>query len=368
MELILILLTMATKAIAFEQIFALNCGGKAHTDSDGIVYQPRNEKVRRYYWDVTTDTLDIRTVPNSDRPIYYSHEYTFYKDNPLIYHLPLESDGTFVLIAKLISRWGRGNCSINMKLNDIQLISNVDSFDLCGGSDNASDQYFYICVADKKLHCGNESSLVKDNQIRVEFSANSGVVIVAGLVMLKGTLGESQKLIGSATKATMLFDPLKTNSKCLAKTKENIKLQKFMEVSEQSLKNISHLNADIIISSIDSVSKANENTQVTILQEIKNIQKDECHGTNMKKIADHTKTIIKTLQSNVKQMKEMTLEGNKKFETLQADFKIFQTEQASMKLEISDVSRKLELILRLVGTNRDSFIYFDSPEIRYSEQ
>jgi hypothetical protein len=76
MKLILILMLMATKAIAFEQIYALNCGGEAHTDSDGIVYQTRSENVKRDNWDVTKDTYDIGTVPKSDKPIYYSCEYT----------------------------------------------------------------------------------------------------------------------------------------------------------------------------------------------------------------------------------------------------------------------------------------------------
>jgi RNase P subunit RPR2 len=320
-------------------------------------------------------------VPKSDRPIYYSFEYAKYDDNPLIYHLPLESDGTYVLIAKLINVNGQGYCSINMKLNDIELLWKVDPFDLCGGVNYGCDQYFYICVADKKLYYGNQTFLVKDNQIRVEFRANKYIVRVAGLVMLKGSLGESQKLIGSATKATMFFDPFKTNYNCLA-IEINLKLKKFMEISEQSLKNISNLNADIIISSIESVSKINEKTQVTILQEIKNIQNDQCHGTNMKiQFDDQTNKIIETLQSNVKINAEMILEGNKKVETLQADIKKVQTdiksiekiilegkaEQASMKLEMSDVSRKLELILGLVLTNRDSFIYFDSPEIGFSD-
>jgi Malectin domain len=376
MKLIILILTMATKAIAFEQIYALNCGGEAHTDSDGIVYQTRNEEKRRENRDVTIDTLDIGTVPKSDRPIYYSYEYAGSSDNPLIYHLPLESDGTYVLIAKLISLHFRGIRSINMKLNDIQLLSNVDPFDLCGGGMNGCDQYFYICVADKKLYYGNQSFLVKDNQIRVEFSAKKDYVRVAGLVMLKGSLGERKKLIGSATQATMFFDPLKTNSACLAEIKEKIELQNSMEISEQSLKNISNLNAN-------SVCKTNEN----ILQEIKNIQNDQCHGTNMKKLADQTNKIIETLQSNVKRNEEMTIEGNKKIETLQADIKKVQadnkevqadiksiektilevkSEQASMKLEMSDMAKKLDLLLNF-QTNRDSFIYFDSPEIGYSD-
>jgi Malectin domain len=319
MKIILILLTMTTKAIAFEQVYALNCAGKAHTDSDGIVYQTRNEKVERNYLDENSNKFDIGTVPKSDRPIYYSYEFAWYDDNPRIYHLPLESDGTYVLIAKLINTCFRGYCYINMKLNNIQLLSNVDPFDHCGGHYKGCDKYFYICVADKKLYYGNQSSLVKDNQIRVEISAYKNWVNVAGLVMLKGTLGEIQKLIGSATKATVIFDPLKKNSECLTEVERNtIKLQKFMEISEQSLKNISKLNADTIISSIDGVSEINDNPQVTVGQE-KNIQKDQCHGTNMQKqFADQTNKIIETLKSNVKRNEEMTLK--------------IQTEQANMKL------------------------------------
>jgi hypothetical protein len=47
MKAIIIILTMAMKAFAYEQMYALNCAGTAHTDSDGIVYQTRTANVRK---------------------------------------------------------------------------------------------------------------------------------------------------------------------------------------------------------------------------------------------------------------------------------------------------------------------------------
>jgi Malectin domain len=353
MKTILIILTINTSVIAFEQIYAKNCGGTGHTDSDGIIYQRRSVVPPLSY--IGWINFNIGSVPVSDRSIYYTVEYSRIGKNPLIYQLPLASDGLYVLIAKFSSDCDPDSCYINMKLNDIQLLSNVDQVGLCGGFLRSCDKYFYICVSNKKVYYENRSFLVKDDEIRVEFSANQGEVDVAGLVLLKGSLGERQKLNSSATNETLHFDQLNTNSECLADLDKK-KLQKNTEtVSDQC----SNLNA-VIQTSFENLCINNDNTQVTVLREIQNSQKEQCTEPNMAIKFDE-------FESKVKRIEEMVLEGNKIVKTdnlkLQADIDRIEETILKVQAEQTEIGNKLDLLLKL-QVNTDSFIYFDSPEMR----
>jgi Malectin domain len=362
MKFILIILTITMKVIAFEQIYAVNSGGEAHTDSDGIIYQTQTENKNRENYNVNLYSFDIGSVPASDKPIYFTTERSEFS---LTYDLPLVSDGLYVLIAKIMSRRGQGSAFISAKLNDIQLISNADPFVLCGGEGYICDKYFYICVADKKIYYENQSSLVEDYQIRVEFSANEDWVRVAGLVMLKGTVGEHQKLIGSATKETMHFNSSNTNLVCLVK-EEIINLQKNMKsISNQSLKNISHMNAEIV-SSIENVLNVSEKAQATLLSEIQSIQTEQCNGSNIKILFNLLESkIVEILQAENRkvqtEVKQMTLEGHRNVETRIEEFTLkVQAEQAALKHAMEAISKKLDLLLNLQTST-------DSPEIRNSD-
>jgi Malectin domain len=111
---VIIILTMAVKVIAFDQIFAINAGGAAHTDEDGIIYQERDSK--HGFWDqLSQNTLHMGTVPESDKNIYRYYEY---KDHsPINYHLPLENDGLYVLIAKFTCSFNAERLTSHITLN-----------------------------------------------------------------------------------------------------------------------------------------------------------------------------------------------------------------------------------------------------------
>jgi Malectin domain len=350
MKLMLLVLAMVTKVIAFEQIYAVNCGGLAHTDMDGITYQP---KTKGHYYK-TNWRFDVDTVPSSDKLIYSSYEYASNYSNPLIYHLPLRSDGLYVLIAKFRT-FSKSVSTISMKLNDIHLISNVDQNHLCGENVKSCDKYFFICVSDNKLNHNNQSSLVKDNQIHVEFSANKGFVSVAGLVLLKGSIGERQKLQSSATKDTMYFNPFHTNSKCVAKYVQN------SGIIDQSLKNISNMHAETVSSIKSSVHEANKHT----LSEIQSIQKQQCKGsnnTNMNNIEfDNLKIKIdRAIEIGLTQQTDMKkIEADIK--SIEADIKRIdiialkvETAQANMNSQITDVTTKLDDILSFLSKSAEN--------------
>jgi Malectin domain len=214
MKSVLLLLTMATYVIAFEQIIAINSGGEAQTDADGIVYQKYDQNPG-VWWNV----LELGNVPESDRDIYRLIHNTNKPLSPIKYDIPLKSDGFYLLIAKFSYAWYERRETQSMVLNNqIQLLSNVSLVDLCGGNGKICDVYYYFCVSDKTLYYKNQSVLIQNEKIHIEIRPVIGFANIAGLVLLKGTLGEHQKLVSSATSELVNFDPLNTvntNSKCL---------------------------------------------------------------------------------------------------------------------------------------------------------
>jgi Malectin domain len=208
---LILLLTMAIRVIAYEQIYAINAGGKQdHTDSDGIHYEKKTA-ADTVKW---SSTLDFDNVPESDKPIYQYVDY----GAKIKYDLPIKSDGLYVLIAKFsYANYKNTNFEIlNVSLNhDLPLLSNVDQFLQCGGFGKICDKYFYFCVSDQKLYYKDQSSLIQNKKIDIEIRQVKNSASIAGLVLLKGSLGEKRKLISSATREEMYFDPLKTHPKCL---------------------------------------------------------------------------------------------------------------------------------------------------------
>jgi hypothetical protein len=72
MKTVILILALASKAVAFKQIYAVNSGGKALTDSDGIKYQAR---VSGRYNFIAHPKFDFSKVPESDRNIYKSFAF-----------------------------------------------------------------------------------------------------------------------------------------------------------------------------------------------------------------------------------------------------------------------------------------------------
>jgi Malectin domain len=262
MKSLILILTMATNAIAFEQIYAINAGGNAHTDSDGIQYRGVCEK------DGSDDDFDIGGVPQPDRHIYQTFNYFQSTDNKMKIiniNIPMKMDGLYAMIAKF-SALSNKDAELNMKLNDIHLLTNVTQINQCGGEMKSCDVYFYFCVANKMLYYNEKSTAVQDDSVKVTFTATNGKPVYAGLVMLRGKLGERQKLISSNTKESLYFDPLKVNVKC-----SNLKVTPIKPDRDMCLDHMSTLNVSIE-SSFQSVRTANENTLETVkrLQEGQN--------------------------------------------------------------------------------------------------
>jgi Malectin domain len=215
MKLAILILALATKAIAYEQIYALNAGGDVITDSDGIQYQGRGSDDFVSNW---RDKLDLTNIAELDRDIYKALNRLAGKQpvNKLAYNIPLKSDGFYALIAKFSYAWFEDRCSQNMTLNDkIQLLPSFDVFKLCGGNGKICDVYMYFCVKDNNLYYKNQSTSIENGQISIEVHREKGFATIAALVLLKGTLEERHTLQNSIANETLYFDSTKMNPLCL---------------------------------------------------------------------------------------------------------------------------------------------------------
>jgi Malectin domain len=150
MKSVVLILFMTTSVIGYEQIFAINAGGEAHTDADGIVYK---EDLGQHHWG---ETLNIKNVPESDRTIYKWIQYSENYYQPIKYDIPVKNEGHYLLIAKFSYYGYGGNRAQSMTLNnEIQLHSSVDLFKLCGGARKICDEYFNLCVTDNTVYFKN---------------------------------------------------------------------------------------------------------------------------------------------------------------------------------------------------------------------
>lgn len=93
---VVVLLLVAQRAYCIgEVVFAVNCGGDAHTDVNGILYEEDTTSVG-----TASDfglSSQIRRVAESDQVLYQTERY--HTDN-FAYHVPLDENGDYVLILK----------------------------------------------------------------------------------------------------------------------------------------------------------------------------------------------------------------------------------------------------------------------------
>jgi hypothetical protein len=272
MKSVLLIMTMATNVFAFEQIFAVKSGGDAHTDSDGIIHQQR--VVTHSKWSRTP--TDYKNIPESDQIIYKKYAYTQKTQRDIKYEIPLENDGLYLLIAKYSFNAADPSSTQNMTLNNkIQLASNLNLNNLCGGKGKICVEYFYFCVLDKTIYYKNQSSIVQDEKIHIAISSTKGFANMAGLVVLKGTLGERQILKSSATNEPLHFDQEKIHPKC--------------SVTTRMLNEVKSMLEDVKVSV--------GNAQQTILNKIQNQPKEIC--SNDTKIEAGLKNLTELLNQQL---------------------------------------------------------------------
>jgi Malectin domain len=315
MRLILLVFTMATKAIAFDQIFAINAGGDAIMDSDGIRYQGRVSNGFNSTW---KKNLNLTNIAETDRDIYKMVDRlpSTQPVTKLEYKMPLKSDGFYVLIAKFSYVWVANRCSQKMTLNDkIKLLPSFDVYKLCGGSGKTCDVYMYFCVKDNKLYYQNQWTSIENEEISIEVHREKGFATIAALVLLKGTLGERHYLKNSITEEPLLFDQSKMNPTC-------------------SIPNVT--------------TPPPETAPVTCL--VDNSSSDGCVQTT---IDNNIRAEIKSLQDKHSELDNQFQQSIQKQSAVIVEL---QVEQASMKLQIVQVNNDLNEIRDLLATIAGSFM------------
>jgi hypothetical protein len=228
--LILICVQYLFNAKAYEVIYAVNVGGDAFNDSEGISYEPDENKVGSKY---KTSILNLTSAPEADRLLYETRRTSSIL--PFGYDMPVPEDGHYVLIIKMgISTESVGFTVFNAYLNDNHtILSNFDQVKIAGGYP-AHDEYIYFTICRRTLMNGNQMSKVNDNKIRVEFKPVTNYPSISAILLIKGRIGEKKKLSSSNSNATMFFDPKHTP--CQEDETTNVdKPTKFVEFIKQQL-------------------------------------------------------------------------------------------------------------------------------------
>ncbi|CAH1996646.1 unnamed protein product [Acanthoscelides obtectus] len=134
-------------------VYAVNCGGEAHTDSYGIRYErdPLNGKVG-----IASDygkRLLIGRVPPNDYILYQTERY---HTNTFGYDIPFHSDGEYVLVLKFCEVYFN---SPDQKVFDVVLngehtvVSDLDIFEKVGRG-VAHDEYIPFKISKEKFQVG----------------------------------------------------------------------------------------------------------------------------------------------------------------------------------------------------------------------
>lgn len=175
-----------------DAVYAVNCGGDAHTDMFGIRYEKDPLKVG-----ISSDygkQLMIGRVPQADQIVYQTERY---HTSTFGYDMPLDGDGEYLLVLKLSEVYFNAP---NMKVFDVVLngdltvASDLDIYEKVGRG-VAHDEYIEFTVEGNKIIYQGEESEIMAGKIRVEFiKSYRDNPKINGIVLIKGKLDNWPKL------------------------------------------------------------------------------------------------------------------------------------------------------------------------------
>lgn len=175
-------------------IYAVNCGGDAHTDVLGIRYEkdPLHGKIG-----IASDygkRLLIGRIPPEDHILYQTERY---HTNTFGYDIPITSDGDYVLVLKFCEVYFNAP---NQKVFDVVLngehmiVSDLDIFDKVGRG-FAHDEYIPFRVNKGRMIYNEEESDIRGGKIRVEFiKGNKDNPKINAIYVVKSRLEDVPKL------------------------------------------------------------------------------------------------------------------------------------------------------------------------------
>lgn len=171
---------------AYKVIYAVNCGGEEHTDSNGIKYEKDSLKIGTSS-DFGKNLGNIGRVPKTDEIVYQTERY---HTSTFGYEISLAGDGDYVLVLKFSEVWFEVPNSkvFDIVLNgDHQIVSDLDIFSQVGKG-NAHDEYIYFSVSRNRLYYKEEESEIRGGKVRVEFiKGYRDNPKINGIVLIKGT-------------------------------------------------------------------------------------------------------------------------------------------------------------------------------------
>lgn len=149
-------------------IYAVNCGGEAHTDSFGLRYErdPLHGRIG-----IASDygkRLLIGRVPPNDYILYQTERY---HTNTFGYDIPVNSDGDYVLVLKFCEVYFNAPDQkvFDVVLNgDHTIVADLDIFEKVGRG-VAHDEYIPFRITKGRLYVNGEESEIRGGRIRVEF-------------------------------------------------------------------------------------------------------------------------------------------------------------------------------------------------------
>jgi len=191
-SILVFLLSFAKLNAIGEIIWAVNCGGDAHVDSNGIRYQRDTLNVG-----INSDygkSMVINRVHQDDQILYQTERYHTANFG---YEIPIPHDGEYVLVLKFSEVWFTAP---NQKVFDVMLNAEhivVERLDIFGkvGRGTGHDEIISLKVKDGKLYVKGESSDLYYNKISVEFiKGDRDNPKVNAIYLMKGIIEDIPKL------------------------------------------------------------------------------------------------------------------------------------------------------------------------------
>ncbi|XP_050408607.2 malectin-B [Patella vulgata] len=176
---------------AAEVVWAVNCGGQAHTDVHGIRYQADSLQIG--YASDYGKSLTIQRVVPQDQILYQTERY---HRSTFGYDIPVTKDGDYVLVLKFSEVWFT---SSSQKVFDVILNGEhtiVNELDIYAkvGRGVAHDEIIPFSIKNGKLRVNGETSQI-DGKISVEFlKGDLDNPKVNAIYVIKGIVEDVPKL------------------------------------------------------------------------------------------------------------------------------------------------------------------------------
>jgi hypothetical protein len=164
---IIFTISIVDSSYGYKVIFAVNCGGEEHTDSNGIKYEKDTLKIGTAS-DYGRNLGSIARVSQADEIIYQTERY---HTSTFGYEIPISGDGDYVLVLKFCEVYFN---SANSKVFDVvlnadhQILSDLDIFGSVGKG-AAHDENIYFSISRNRLYFKEEESEIRGGKVRVEF-------------------------------------------------------------------------------------------------------------------------------------------------------------------------------------------------------